>query len=680
MKIKKISLSVKISLLVMIISLFGITSLAYISYIEAKSIFMKNSSQMLAKNIEQYVDFVNNKIEKLKYNITIFAYNPSVQGFMRSYNNKYKYDELTNKTFEQYQKDISTIITLMMKQNPSYFQMRIIDAKNGKEIIKFLRKNNKIMKVNNYKLQIKWDMQYVQDSLKLKKDTVYISKINLNREFHSIEFPIKPTIRIGELIYANNKQSGIIVINANIEKLFKFDGLNNYNSKTYIANSDGYYLYNFDNPDKLFGFEFGKNFKIIYDFPFLKRFLQSPQTKFSFIDTVNDKIYEARKIFITKKRFIVILKVATASIFKKQSEQYIKKLTLVIIFITLIITLLTTFLVTKLTFPIRELTMVANKIAKTKGKEHIDINIKSNDEIGELATNFSIMVDALDSSKKEIEDFASKLEIEVHKKTKELQEINKNLQKIVQDKLKEVRDKDKVLIQQSKMAAMGEMIGAIAHQWRQPLNALGLNIQMLEDMVEDNECTEENIQKFIERNMETIQFMSQTIDDFRNFFRKDKEIVEFDIKEGIENTLKLQNAQLNDHNIEVITKLTPISIKGYKNEFMQIILNIISNAKDSILEKREKENSNFTGKISIENKIDDNKVIIEISDNGLGIPDELKERIFEPYFTTKEEGKGTGIGLYMVKEMVERMNGKIELVESEKENGAKFRLIFEKSF
>jgi signal transduction histidine kinase len=324
--------------------------------------------------------------------------------------------------------------------------------------------------------------------------------------------------------------------------------------------------------------------------------------------------------------------------------------------------------------------MVANKIAKTKGKEHIDINIKSNDEIGELATNFSIMVDALDSSKKEIEDFASKLEIEVHKKTKELQEINKNLQKIVQDKLKEVRDKDKVLIQQSKMAAMGEMIGAIAHQWRQPLNALGLNIQMLEDMVEDDECTEENIQKFIERNMETIQFMSQTIDDFRNFFRKDKEIVEFDIKEGIENTLKLQNAQLNDHNIEVITKLTPISIKGYKNEFMQIILNIISNAKDSILEKREKENSNFTGKISIENKIDDNKVIIEISDNGLGIPDELKERIFEPYFTTKEEGKGTGIGLYMVKEMVERMNGKIELVESEKENGAKFRLIFEKSF
>jgi signal transduction histidine kinase len=166
--------------------------------------------------------------------------------------------------------------------------------------------------------------------------------------------------------------------------------------------------------------------------------------------------------------------------------------------------------------------------------------------------------------------------------------------------------------------------------------------------------------------------MSNTIDDFRNFFRKDKEQVEFDIKEAIEKTLNLQKAQLKNHNIDVITKLEPIKIKGYKNEFMQIILNLISNAKDAIEEKR-KEKGNFKGEIIITSKKENNNIIIEIEDNGGGIKNEIKERIFEPYFTTKEEGKGTGMGLYMVKEIVERMNGKIEVENTQK--GAKFKII-----
>jgi len=169
--------------------------------------------------------------------------------------------------------------------------------------------------------------------------------------------------------------------------------------------------------------------------------------------------------------------------------------------------------------------------------------------------------------------------------------------------------------------------------------------------------------------MQTIQFMSNTIDDFRSFFRKDKEKVEFDIKEAIEKTLNLQKAQLKNHNIEVLAELKPIKIKGYKNEFMQVILNIISNAKDAIEEKRKKI-GNFQGKIKIKTRKNNDKIFIEIEDNGGGIPKEIKERIFEPYFTTKEEGKGTGMGLYMVKEIIERMNGKIE-VENTSE-GAKF--------
>jgi signal transduction histidine kinase len=404
----------------------------------------------------------------------------------------------------------------------------------------------------------------------------------------------------------------------------------------------------------------------------LKEFFKSNKKSFSFIDSKNDRIIEARKIEIYPGRFIVVVKVTTSAVFKNKSKEYMKTLILSVILIALFIALITTILVSKLTNPIKKLTDLANKIAKSKGSEHFNININTNDEIGELANSFKVMLSALESSKKEIEEFASKLEEEVDKKTKELQKINENLQKIVEDKVNEIRDKDQALLQQSKMAAMGEMIGAIAHQWRQPLNSLAINIQMLEDMAEYNELDEKTLHEFVEKNMQTIKFMSQTIDDFRNFFRKDKEAVVFNIKDAIEKTINLQKAQLEHHNIKVQTELEDIEIKGYKNEFMQAILNLVSNAKDAIENLRETK-GDFEGIIKIYAKKVGDKVEIGVLDNGGGIDDEIKHRIFEPYFTTKEEGKGTGMGLYMVKEIVERMHGKISV--ENRENGALFKIV-----
>ena len=200
-----------------------------------------------------------------------------------------------------------------------------------------------------------------------------------------------------------------------------------------------------------------------------------------------------------------------------------------------------------------------------------------------------------------------------------------------------------------------------------PLNALAINIQLLEDLYEDGVLDDKTLKDLIQKNMETIQFMSNTIDDFRNFFRKDKEKVEFDIKEVIEKTIELQKAQLSNHNIKVITNLESVKFKGYKNEFMQVILNLVSNAKDAIVDK------NKEGVIKISSKKEQDKIVIEIEDNGGGIPEEIINRIFEPYFTTKEEGKGTGMGLYMVKEIINRMDGEISVINTKE--GAKFIII-----
>ncbi|NPA55909.1 MAG: HAMP domain-containing protein [Epsilonproteobacteria bacterium] len=670
MKIKKISLSIKIALLVMIVSFFGIATLAYISYDQSKKIFTDHTAQILAKNIDQYTNFIRENIQKLRYNITIFSYNPSVKGFMRSYFNKYKYDEKTNKTFSQYKKDIIAMMLFTMKQNPAYFQMRIIDATNGEEIVKLIRNNNQIQIAKPHLLQNKWNRNYVQQTLKKRKGC-YISHINLNKEFHTIEYPIKPTIRIAKVIYANGKKAGIAVINADIKKLFDFDKLIKANdSTTFIANEEGYYLFNPIHPEREFGFEFGREYKIFSRYPELKEFFTSKDTTFSYICYKNDKILEARKVFIYPDRFIVVLKTTTSSVFQNKAKAYTKNLIISIILITLIITLITTILVRILTSPIRKLTAIANKIARNKGAEHYNIDINTNDEIGELAHSFDVMLSAIEESKKELEKFAEKLEEEVEKKTKQLQEVNKNLQKIVEEKVKELRQKDQALVQQSKMAAMGEMIGAIAHQWRQPLNSLAINIQMLEDMADNDELTPEVLHDFIDKNMQTIEFMSNTIDDFRNFFRKDKEAVRFNVKEAIEKTINLQRAQLSNHNIEVITDLQDGYTKGFKNEFMQVILNLISNAKDAIEEYRAKTNNNFKGKIYIQTKPKDDKILIIMRDNGGGIEPEVANRIFEPYFTTKDEGKGTGMGLYMVREIINRMNGSIKV--SNAQDGAEF--------
>ena len=375
----------------------------------------------------------------------------------------------------------------------------------------------------------------------------------------------------------------------------------------------------------------------------------------------------AKKIYYAPDKFLVILKTTTPSIFEEKSDEYIQALIIAILLIVLVISILTTILVREVTKPIIKLTNIANKIAKTKGEEQINIDINTNDEIGKLAKSFEVMLDSLIESKKEIENFANKLEKEVEKKTKELKDVNKNLEKMVKKQVEEIRKKEQALTQQTKLAAMGEMIGAIAHQWRQPLNALAINIQLLEDLYEDGVLDSKTLKELVQKNMETIQFMSNTIDDFRNFFRKDKEKVEFDIKEAIEKIIKLQKAQLSNHNIKIITNLESIKFKGYKNEFMQVILNLISNAKDAIVGK------NREGVIKISSKKEEDKIIIEIEDNGGGIPENLIDRIFEPYFTTKEEGKGTGMGLYMVREIIHRMNGKISVTNTKE--GAKFTII-----
>ncbi|RXJ92783.1 hypothetical protein CRV00_12745 [Malaciobacter molluscorum] len=240
----------------------------------------------------------------------------------------------------------------------------------------------------------------------------------------------------------------------------------------------------------------------------------------------------------------------------------------------------------------------------------------------------------------------------------QLKKLNETLEQKVKNEIDKRRKQEQMLIQQSKLAAMGEMIGNIAHQWRQPLNALGLVIQNIQFSYSRGELNEENLSRSINKaNMLTTN-MSNTIDDFRNFFKPDKQKEIFKVYEPIKKAIYLIEATLEKNKIKIETSFeNDLEIYGFENEFSQSILNIISNAKDAIIE-----NNISLGEIKIKTfKIEDN-IIIEIKDNAGGVKAEIKDKIFEPYFTTKEEGKGMGIGLYMAKTIIENnMDGQINI-------------------
>ncbi len=263
-------------------------------------------------------------------------------------------------------------------------------------------------------------------------------------------------------------------------------------------------------------------------------------------------------------------------------------------------------------------------------------------------------------------------------------------------KQKELEKKHKLqeqmLIQQSKMAAMGEMISAIAHQWRQPLNALAITIQDVKMAKHYGEMTDEYINDMVSGAMSQIKFMSKTIDDFRNFFKPNKHKENFTLTNAALDVVSLVSSQMKHLGIsvEVYSPLEiededpgEIFVHGYKNELKQVILNLLSNAKDAILEKREKGELDFVGEINVEVGLKKEKgkryAFLRVVDNGGGMGDDTINRVFEPYFTTKDQGKGTGIGLYMTKMIIEQnMHGTITALNS-KNGGAAFEIKFEES-
>ena len=229
--------------------------------------------------------------------------------------------------------------------------------------------------------------------------------------------------------------------------------------------------------------------------------------------------------------------------------------------------------------------------------------------------------------------------------------------------------KDKLLSQQSKMAAMGEMMDAVAHQWKQPLNSLSMMNDMLNDDFKDGIVDGAYIKDMTQTTQIQIAHMVNTLNEFRTFFRPSKENADFFISDCINSVEILMKDELIKNNINLNVKIkNNISIYGLINEFKHLFLNLISNSIDAFNEKDIEYRA-----IDIKTYKNADNNIIEFKDNALGIPDHVITDIFKPNVTTKADGKGTGIGLYMSLQIVKKHAGVISVTNTE--NGALFKII-----
>ncbi|WP_277656828.1 PAS domain-containing sensor histidine kinase [Seleniivibrio woodruffii] len=284
-----------------------------------------------------------------------------------------------------------------------------------------------------------------------------------------------------------------------------------------------------------------------------------------------------------------------------------------------------------------------------------------------------------------VEDVSQRLKYQ-----QELEDVNKNLQFIVEEEIAKRRRNEELLMEKMRLAEIGEMIGSIAHQWRQPLNTLGLLVQDVQDASEFGELTKEYVRDTVGGAMRQIDYMSRTIDDFRDFFKPSKSKEIFDIKGTVEQVLSIVRAQLVSNSIRCVVACEcpdtmnfkseenslsycghhDMRVRGYPNEFKQVLLNLISNSKDALMQRRDRE-------ICISIKHIGKKIRLDVEDTGGGIPENILHRVFDPYFTTKSDKGGTGIGLYMSKAIIEtNMRGSLTVENTD--SGCRFSILMDR--
>lgn len=316
---------------------------------------------------------------------------------------------------------------------------------------------------------------------------------------------------------------------------------------------------------------------------------------------------------------------------------------------------------------------IENEIqSKRKDLEwNIENQIRQNIVLFLLFLTIAIVVSIFISQ--EIDTVLKNYQRKVSEDAKLLEELNSTLQNRVQEEIEKNREKEQLLVEKSRFIALGEMISNIAHQWRQPLSELSSILMNIKLKHRIGALDTDTMQKKADEADKVLDYMSHTIDDFRNFFMPKKEKETFELHNIMDSVMTIISSSLENNNINVnIIIDKKITVNTYLNEYQQVVLNIMTNAKDILIENNIKDA--FIKIIAYE---ENDSIVLSVEDNGGGIRTHPKNKVFEPYFTTKSHADGTGIGLYMSKVIIDKnMNGKLKVRNTK--IGAKFSIYIPK--
>jgi signal transduction histidine kinase len=386
-----------------------------------------------------------------------------------------------------------------------------------------------------------------------------------------------------------------------------------------------------------------------------------------------DHIVESQVIrdyFDPKKQIGTITIVYSNRHYHSLLEQYKVDIVYSVVAVGMILVLLSGLLYYSF-LPLKRLASLVNNYDFTKNENTLE-KLTCKDEVGDISNALSELLTRMSGYARELGELNDHLQEKVDEQTSELIAFNEKLKEKIDEAVEKIRIQDMTMIKQSRHAAMGEMIGNIAHQWKQPLNALGIIVQDIKDANNYGELDKAYIDTSVKRAMEQVYDMDRTINDFKNFFSPEKQRKPFSLKQAIAYAQRMIESNLRKQNIMLIVEGEDREVMGYQNELVQVFINIFNNARDVFEEKEMNENAQIRVRI----KEVSGQVVLEIEDNAGGIPEDVMGKIFDPYFSTKPEEKGTGIGLYMSKMIMEEsMQGRLEAANTS--NGACFTLTLE---
>ncbi len=664
--------------LILIFFLFSILLVS--SYIVIENILFSNQAQNVA---------LVNAIKKTKERTNVF------NSFVSKSNNMLNAIKDFDK-FKEYRKNqtiqVESLFLAFAETDQTIMQLRYLD-KDGYEKIRVDRtdETSKPFLVKKENLQNKSQRYYFLNSKSQEPNKVWYSPLDLNIENGQIEIPYKPTLRAIMPLEKDGKFDGILIINLFMDNfLKKFINMPLYDS--ILINNRGDFLIHYDTNKNWGNYSFEKH-NIYKEFPNDAK------------QILNNELYQNNQ-FVSRKindQLIIILQLSKK--YEKEQTKETNKRYLLVSILTIVFSMLLSIITVKI---------LQNRVSILKDKLNLSLDRASHiahlgfwkynkikdkltwnkgiyeileiDDIDQEITynQFLSYIDQEDIPKIK-EEYKNSIEDKREYFIKYKLKSAKNNIKYVEERAihtfdkkgnhiktegsiydvtkltllqQEQLDQQKMLYNQSKLAAMGEMIANISHQWRQPLSVISTGATGMKMQKEYNLLKDDFFYTTCDSINENAQYLSQTIEDFTNYIKGDSKPIRFDLKNDTDSFIKLVDSTIKKYNLNIILELEEsIKVKGYPNELIQCFINIFNNAKDALITNVD-ESERY---IFISQKVINNKVIIKFRDNGGGISESALPKIFEPYFTTKHQSQGTGLGLHMSYNLITKsMKGDIK--------------------